>query len=71
MAISQYLLPRQTYFQSNWTWRMAEAIRENQTESYFPTNIFWVQLFTSLKADLCQDINGVFAFSRTVNRTFH
>ena len=29
------------------------------------------QSFTSLKADLCQDINRDFAFSRCFNETFH
>ena len=28
------------------------------------------QSFTSLKADLCQDISGSFAFSRCINGTF-
>ena len=30
----------------------------------------WAQSFTSLKADLCQDINGGFAFSRCLNGIF-
>ena len=30
----------------------------------------WVQSFTSSKADLRQDINGDFAFSRCLNGTF-
>ena len=30
----------------------------------------WAQSFTSLKADLRQDINGDFAFNRSLNGTF-
>ena len=32
--------------------------------------ILWAQLFTSLKADLCQDMYVGFAFSRCLNGTF-
>ena len=32
--------------------------------------IFWAQSFTSLKADIRQDIDGGFAFSRCLNGTF-
>ena len=35
-----------------------------------PICIFWPQLFTSMKANLQQDINGGFAFSRCLNGTF-
>ena len=31
---------------------------------------YGAQLFTSFKADLCQDINGGFAFGRCLNGTF-
>ena len=36
----------------------------------YKRQLIWVQLFTSLTADLCQDINIDFAFSRCLNGTF-
>ena len=38
-----------------------------QTKSVFK---LWAQSYTSLMADLCQDMNGGFAFSRCLNGTF-
>ena len=39
-----------------------------QQSEVLPTS--GAQLFTSLKADLCQDMNGGFAYSRCHNGTF-
>ena len=49
-----------------WCWFFFAKMLKHPSEN----SHLWAQLFTSLKADLHQDINGGFAFSRCLNRTF-
>ena len=43
---------------------------ENQSLIFPIQQIIWSQSFTSLKADLCQDMNKVSSLSRCLNGTF-
>ena len=57
------------YTKSFW-WRKLFHNNNNRHINLFRTTTLRTQSFTSLKADLRQDINGGFALSRCLNGTF-